>query len=127
MPARQLLAIRTMPGADPLRPLVDHPLDPDQARSLAIVFKALADPVRLRLLSLIASHPNGEACACELVPACNVSQPTVSHHLKALRDAGLLTSRRRSPRIQFRVVTEALACLADVLHSGTTWGVGDTA
>jgi ArsR family transcriptional regulator len=98
---------------------VAYPLDPNQAVPLAIMFKALSDPVRLRLLSLIASRPNGEACACELLPICDVLQPTVSHHLKILRDAGLLLSRRRSQRIEYRVVPDALACLSHVLHSGT--------
>jgi DNA-binding transcriptional ArsR family regulator len=69
-------------------PLVRDPLTAEQAASVAALFKALSDPVRLRLLSLIASHAGGEACVCDLTPAFDVSEPTISHHLKVLREAG---------------------------------------
>jgi ArsR family transcriptional regulator len=96
-------------------PLVREPLAGDRAAELAGVFKALADPVRLRLLSLIASHAGGEACVCELTGEFDVSQPTISHHLKVLREAGLLTSERRATWVYYRVLPEALTALSQLL------------
>ncbi len=75
--------------------LLTAPLAEEQAEELAKVFKALGDPVRLRLLSLIASRAGGEVCVCELTPAFDLSQPTISHHLRLLREAGLIASERR--------------------------------
>lgn len=98
--------------------LVAEPLDPPAAAELAAKFKALADPVRLQLLSLVASHDGGEACVCDISVWVEVSQPTVSHHLRVLRDAGLLTSQRRASWVYYAVVPEALAELAAVLTSG---------
>lgn len=98
-------------------PLVRDPLTTEQASSLAGVFKALADPIRLRLLSLIASHAGGEACVCDLTPNVNVSEPTVSHHLKVLRDSGLVTSERRASWVYYRLVPEALSGLSDLLDA----------
>jgi ArsR family transcriptional regulator len=97
-------------------PMVREPLRPERAVQLAGMFKALADPVRLRLLSLIASHDGGEACVCDLTGEFEVSQPTISHHLKVLREAGLLTSQRRATWVYYRVQPDALAVLAQVLH-----------
>ncbi len=82
---------------------------------MAVRFKALADPVRLQLFSAIASHDGGEACVCDLSAGIEVSQPTVSHHLKVLRDAGLLTSQRRASWVYYAVVPEALDSLAVIL------------
>lgn len=82
---------------------------------MAARFKALADPVRLQLFSAIASHVGGEACVCDLSAGIEVSQPTVSHHLKVLRDAGLLTSQRRASWVYYAVVPEALDSLAVIL------------
>ena len=96
-------------------PMVRAPLDPAQAARLSGVFKALADPVRLRLLSLIASHAGGEACVCDLTGEFDVSQPTISHHLKVLREAGLLASRRRGTWVYYRVQPAALAALGQLL------------
>jgi ArsR family transcriptional regulator len=96
-------------------PLLREPLTAQSAADLAGVFKALADPVRLRLFSLIASHAQGEACVCDLTGEFDVSQPTISHHLKVLREAGLLTSERRASWVYYRVAQEALAALATVL------------
>ena len=76
---------------------------------------ALADPIRLRLLSLIASRADGETCACDLVAPAGRSQPTVSHHLKVLREAGLIEGERRGTWIWYRVVPERLAVLRDIL------------
>lgn len=96
-------------------PLVREPLSDEAAGELAVVFKALGDPVRLRLFSLIASHANGEACVCELTGEFDVSQPTISHHLKVLREAGLLSSERRASWVYYRVEPQALAALAALL------------
>jgi ArsR family transcriptional regulator, arsenate/arsenite/antimonite-responsive transcriptional repressor len=86
------------------------------AAELAAMFKALGDPVRLRLLSLIASHPGGEACVCEISATFDVSQPTISHHLKLLRSAGLLNCERRGTWVYYWVVPSALQQLSSVLH-----------
>ena len=97
-------------------PMVREPLDASDAVDLARMFKALADPVRLRLLSLIASHEGGEACVCDLTGPFDVSQPTISHHLKVLREAGLVGSERRANWVYYRVVPGALARLSSLLQ-----------
>ncbi|WP_244467364.1 ArsR/SmtB family transcription factor [Nocardia vulneris] len=79
------------------------------------MFKALSDPVRLRLLSAIAARAGGEACVCDVSEGLEVSQPTVSHHLKVLRQAGLLTSERRASWVYYRVIPEALQRLSGLL------------
>ncbi|MFI6357534.1 ArsR/SmtB family transcription factor [Streptomyces sp. NPDC050743] len=91
------------------------PLDEDQAAELAKVFKALGDPVRLRLLSLIASRAGGEVCVCDLTPAFDLSQPTISHHLKLLRQAGLIDCERRGTWVYYRVLPGALDRLSAFL------------
>lgn len=96
-------------------PLSDEPLTSDWAGDLARMFKALGDPVRLRLLSIVASSDGGEACVCDLTPAFDLTQPTISHHLKVLREAGLLTCERRGTWVHYSVVPPALAQLAAVL------------
>lgn len=96
-------------------PLRAEPLDPDAARDLARRFAALGDPVRLRLLSLLASSPDSAVCACDLVLPVGKSQPTVSHHLKVLRDAGLVTSEKRGVNIWYAVVPATLELLRDAL------------
>lgn len=106
-------------------PLVRDPLTAAQARSLSAAFKALADPVRLRLLSLIASHAGGEVCVCDLTPAFDVSEPTISHHLRALREAGLVTSERRASWVYYRLVPEALNGLSSLLDAGRDPTVGE--
>lgn len=111
--SNKLLPILDAAGCE--SPLVREPLSEGDAATLAQVFKALADPVRLRLFSLIASHEGGEACVCDLTPAFDVTQPTISHHLKVLRDAGLIVSERRATWIYYRVRPEALARLSDLL------------
>lgn len=87
-----------------------------QAVELAAMFKALGDPVRLRLLSLIASHPGGQACVCEISSTFDVSQPTISHHLKLLRSAGLLDCERRGTWVYYWAIPQALRQLSSVLH-----------
>lgn len=99
-------------------PLAREPLSGPQAVELSRVFKALGDPVRLRLLSLIASHAGGEACVCDLTDVFDLTGPTISHHLKVLREAGLITGQRRGTWIYYRVQPELLARLSDVLVSG---------
>ena len=98
-------------------PLVREPLSAQAAVELAGKLKALSDPVRLRLLSLIASHAGGEACVCDLTPAFDVSEPTISHHLKVLRKAGLVTSERRASWVYYRLVPDALTGLSDLLDA----------
>ena len=92
-------------------------MDDAQAAEVAAMFKALGDPVRLRLLSLIASHPGGEACVCEISATFDLSQPTISHHLKLLRAAGLLDCERRGTWVYYRLVPGVLGRLASVLDS----------
>ncbi|MGV9690230.1 ArsR/SmtB family transcription factor [Streptomyces sp. NPDC003444] len=98
-------------------PMVREPLDEDSAVDLAKTFKALSDPVRLRLLSLIASHEGGEACVCDLTGPFDVSQPTISHHLKVLRDAGLVGSERRGTWVYYWILPAALARLSSLLQA----------
>lgn len=100
-------------------PLVREPLSAGDAETLARTFKALSDPNRLRLLSLIASHESGEACVCDLTEPLDLSQPTVSHHLKVLREAGLVTSERRGTWVHYTLVPEALQRIAAVTSTGT--------
>lgn len=95
-------------------------LDEGQATDLATAFKALADPVRLRLLSMIAAAPGGEACACDLVAPLGRSQPTISHHLSLLVDAGLIEREKRGKWAWFRVVEGRLAELRVALESQPT-------
>jgi ArsR family transcriptional regulator len=96
-------------------PLAHQPLQSDRAAEFARMFKALGDPVRLRMLSLIASHENGECCVCDISPAFALSQPTISHHLKTLREAGLLDCERRGTWVYYWVVPSALEQLSAVL------------
>ncbi|MGW0658372.1 ArsR/SmtB family transcription factor [Streptodolium elevatio] len=96
-------------------PLSREPLGAEDADRVAAMFKALGDPVRLRLFSQIASHAGGEACVCDIQDV-GVSQPTVSHHLKKLRDAGLVTSERRGSWVYYRVAPSVVAALAGVLE-----------
>jgi ArsR family transcriptional regulator len=96
-------------------PLAHEPLAAADADLLAVRFKALADPVRLRLLSLVLSHDGGEACVCDLNAVFDLSQPTISHHLKVLLDAGLLTRQKRGVWAFYRIRPEALSALAAVI------------
>ena len=98
-----------------IAPLVREPLSAEAATELAGMLKALSDPVRLRLLSVVASHSGGEACVCDISAGITVGQPTVSHHLKVLRTAGLLDSERRGSWVYYRVIPEALQQLSSLL------------
>ena len=88
--------------------LVREPLDAEQALALAHTIKALADPARLRLLSIVAASEKAEACVCDLTEPVGLSQPTVSHHLKVLTEAGFLTRSKRSTWAYYRLVPGAL-------------------
>ena len=97
-------------------PLLKTPLAEQDAETLAAAFKVLSDPVRLRLLSLIASTPTGEMCACDLAGPVERSQPTVSHHLSILTEAGVLERQQRGKWAWFRVVPETIAVMRDALE-----------
>ena len=96
-------------------PVTAEVLREDQAVELAALLKVLADPARLRLLSLVAAAEGGEACACDLVDPVGRSQPTVSHHLSTLVDAGLLAREKRGRWAWYRLVPERLASLQAAL------------
>ena len=87
----------------------------EQAEQVAPLLKALADPVRLRLLSLVASHQGGEACICDLNDAFDLSQPTISHHMKVLHEAGLVDRDKRGVWVYYRIRPQALAGLAALI------------
>lgn len=89
-----------------------EPLSVDAAAEMTVKLKALSDPVRLRLFSAIAARAGGQACVCDVSDGFDVSQPTISHHLKVLREAGLLTSQRRASWVYYAVVPAALASLS---------------
>lgn len=95
-------------------PLATAALSAERSATLAPMFKALGDPVRLRLLSLITSRP-GETCVCELTPQFDVAGPTISHHLKVLREAGLVDCERRGTWVYYWVVPGALDRLSEIL------------
>ena len=105
-------------------PLSDGALSADQAEQIAPLLKALADPVRLRLMSLVASSPGGEACVCDLTGAFNLSQPTISHHLKVLHEAGLLERDKRGVWVYYRVNAEALRSLGSLIGTRPATGTG---
>jgi ArsR family transcriptional regulator len=108
-----LPAVGTDPGQRVCcTPLTRAPLGETEAAELTHVLKAVADPVRLRLLSLIGAHDGGEACVCDLTAAFDLTGPTISHHLKVLREAGLIESDRRGTWVYYRIVPARLASLA---------------
>jgi ArsR family transcriptional regulator len=100
------------------RPVTGTALDEDDAHQLARRFRALGDPTRVRLLSLISAQPTGEACICELTQPVGLSQPTVSHHMKQLVEAGLVTREQRGKWGFYRVVDESLRSLGQALRPG---------
>ncbi|MCK2215210.1 metalloregulator ArsR/SmtB family transcription factor [Actinomadura sp. ATCC 31491] len=89
-------------------PIAREPLSEADAADLATLLKAVADPVRLRLLSLIGSHPGGEACVCDLTGVFDLTAPTISHHLKVLRTAGLIDGERRGTWVYYRIIPEVV-------------------
>lgn len=98
-------------------PLAREPISADAAIELAGLLKAIADPTRLRLLSLIQAHEGGEACVCDLTDPVGLSQPTVSHHLRVLLDAGLVTRTKRATWAYYKAVPGRLAALAAVISA----------
>jgi ArsR family transcriptional regulator len=116
---KQELVVLGQDEGDCCPTLLAAPMDEDQAVELARVFKALGDPVRLRLLSMIASRAGGEICVCDLTPAFELSQPTISHHLKLLRQANLIDSERRGTWVYYRLVPGTTDRLAAVLTRPT--------
>jgi ArsR family transcriptional regulator, arsenate/arsenite/antimonite-responsive transcriptional repressor len=114
MPARRpaLSLVDTTPCC---APLADAALSQGDAVELSRRFKALADPARLRLMSLLMTAEKGEACTCDLTEPLGLSQPTVSHHLKRLAEAGLVTGERRGVWTYYRVDPDALSAAASVL------------
>jgi ArsR family transcriptional regulator len=114
-----LPVLESTPAGACCAPLASAPLSVEDAQTLASQLKALADPARLRLLSLMLANQDLEACTCDLTDALGLSQPTVSHHLKKLTEAGIVyADRKQGPWTYYRVSTEALAGLAGVI-SGT--------
>ncbi|MEU7906950.1 metalloregulator ArsR/SmtB family transcription factor [Actinoplanes sp. NPDC049118] len=96
-------------------PLAENRIPAETAAVLAPAFKALGDPIRLQLMSMIASAPGGEACVCDLTPAFDLSGPTISHHLKALREAGLVDAERRASWVYYRARPGLMRRLATLL------------
>jgi ArsR family transcriptional regulator, arsenate/arsenite/antimonite-responsive transcriptional repressor len=96
-------------------PLTGEPFGEAAAAGLAPVFKALGDPVRLRLISLIGGRQGGEVCVCDLTAAFDLTQPTISHHLKVLREAGIIDSQRRGTWVYYRLIPAALGRVAVLL------------
>jgi ArsR family transcriptional regulator len=96
-------------------PLAEAALTAEKARDLAPAFKALGDPVRLQLLSQIATAETGEACVCDLTAGFDLTGPTISHHLKVLREAGLIDSERRGTWVYYWVIPARMNALAHVL------------
>lgn len=96
-------------------PLMHEPLAGTDAVDLAPLFKALGDPVRLRLMSMIGSHAGGEACVCDLTGTFDLSAPTISHHLKVLRESGLVSSERRGTWVYYRANPAVIARMSGVL------------
>lgn len=96
-------------------PLLQEALDAEDAERLAAALRVIADPARLRLLSLIEAQPDHEACVCNLTEPLGLSQPTVSHHLKVIRDAGLVEREQRGSWAYYRTATDQLTLLKDLL------------
>ena len=113
LPARPLL-----PLADECcAPLLREPITAGQAADLARLLKALADPTRLRLVSMVAAHAGGEACVCDLTEPLGLTQPTISHHLKILVDAGIFTRDQRGKWAYYALVPRALDAVSAVLST----------
>ena len=111
-----VLTLTDLHAAEPCcPPIAQHRIPAGTAAVLAPAFKALGDPVRLQLMSMIASAPDGEMCVCDLTPAFELSGPTISHHLKTLREAGLVDSDRRGTWVYYRARPGIMRQLATLL------------
>ncbi|KGN37641.1 ArsR/SmtB family transcription factor [Knoellia aerolata] len=95
-------------------PLAREPLTTEQAEQVSGLLKALADPVRLRLMSMVLSHADGEACVCDLTPQFDLSQPTISHHLKVLHESGLLDREKRGVWVYYRARPDAMSAMTSL-------------
>jgi ArsR family transcriptional regulator, arsenate/arsenite/antimonite-responsive transcriptional repressor len=109
------IVVTASPGLPCCAPVTGSAMSAAEAAELAAVLKAVADPARLRLLSLIQAHHGGEACVCDLTEPLGLSQPTVSHHLKVLFEAGLVSRQKRGLWVYYRAIPERLAALAAAL------------
>lgn len=109
----ELLPLRDLQSC--CAPVTGDVMSAEHAASLARTLKALADPARLRLLSMVAAHEDGEACVCDLTEPLGLSQPTVSHHLKVLVEAGFLSRSKRGTWAYYRLVPEALGQVSSLL------------
>lgn len=98
-------------------PVVREVMTPTQADTLAAALKAIADPTRLRLISLVAAHDDQEACVCDLVEPVGLAQPTVSHHLKVLVEAGIVTRQQRGKWAYYRLVPDTLDDIAQLVST----------
>jgi ArsR family transcriptional regulator len=112
---QRLLPVVTAEGQECCAPLACEPISPADADELAALFKAAADPMRLRLLSLIACHDGGESCVCDLLGEFDVTAPSVSYHLRLLREAGLISAERRGTWVYYRVNPGVMARMSAVL------------
>ncbi|WP_127506266.1 ArsR/SmtB family transcription factor [Actinoplanes solisilvae] len=111
------LAVLDLDAMSCCAPLAQSPIPPEAAGTLSQAFKALGDPIRLQLMSMIASAPGGEICVCDLTPAFEISGPTISHHLKALKESGLVTAERRASWVYYRAqpaLMRRLSALLDI-------------
>lgn len=122
-------AVLTTQG-DTCSPVASHAIGVEAATSVASTLKALSDPLRLRMLSAIASDPRGESCVCDLAELADVAQPTVSHHLKVLKDVDILTSERRGTWVWYRIDPNRRSAVTALLESFapatlTPWSVSD--
>lgn len=113
MTMTELLPIRDLQWC--CAPITREPLSPENAESLAASLKALADPARLRILSMVAAHENREACVCDLTEPLGLTQPTVSHHLRVLTEAGYLFRTKRRTWAFYRIVPGALGSVSALL------------
>jgi ArsR family transcriptional regulator, arsenate/arsenite/antimonite-responsive transcriptional repressor len=115
MPVAELLPVRDVAAC--CAPLTSEAISEEDAETVARTLKALADPARLRIVSIVAAHDDQEACVCDLQEPLGLSQPTVSHHLKVLMDAGFLTRTKRGSWAYYRLVPGALDSVAGLLGS----------
>ena len=126
--SNSLLGDHEAPARDDLAccvPLAHEPISAEQAVGVVTMLKAVADPARLRLLSLVLSHEGSEACVCDLLPHFDLSQPTISHHLKVLHEAGLVNREKRGTWVYYIARPEAMAALGSLfIPSGRPEGVG---
>jgi ArsR family transcriptional regulator len=116
VPVSELLPVTDVSTTACCRPLAKETITPTDAESVARAFKALGDPTRVRILSIVASHADQEACVCDLQEPLGLSQPTVSHHLKILMDAGFLTRSKRGTWAYYALVPGSLDAVAGVLR-----------